>query len=945
MADGPSHIQVRGAREHNLRDVDVDIPRGKLVVLCGVSGSGKSTLAFDTIYAEGQRRYVESLSAYARQFLGQIRKPDVDSITGLSPSVAINQKTTTSNPRSTVGTVTEIQDHLRLLYARAGVAHCPVDNTPLGAADLFGVVTKVVALGFGTKVVIGATVVKSRKGTMKPELQALRKKGFSRVRVDGHDSLLEDLVTDLDKNLRHDIDVLIDRVTIKDGVQRRVSDSVQVALEEGAGEAFVEVLNAAGSVVDKFLVSAAGACVKCGVSYPRLEPRSFSFNSPFGACTMCEGLGSTYQGDESLIVPDPTRSLASGALAPWNTMSGGYQRWVLEALCKADNIDANIPWSQLPVKHKTMILDGVSGARVTTWQGRRQQITFEGVRPWLLRRLGEAQTDKQREAVETFMRSVQCVACSGQRLAPYPLAVDVAGASIADVCAMTVDVCADWFDTIVLTDRQQQIADRVVKEVCARLKFLKDVGLGYLTIDRAAKTLSGGEAQRISLASQVGAGLAGVLYVLDEPSIGLHPQDNVRLIHTLEHLRDLGNTVLVVEHDEETIMAADWVIDVGPLAGSNGGTIVAQGPPAKVAKSKTSVTAAYLSRRRQILTPTKRRERTGVVTIVGASENNLRNVDVEIPLGCFVAVAGVSGSGKSTLVSDILQPALQKALHNARVFPGKHLSITGLDGLDKCISIDQSPIGRTPRSNPATYTGVFDKIRTLFGELPESKVRGWKQGRFSFNVPVASGGGRCEACSGDGTLKIEMNFLPDVYVPCERCLGRRYSADTLDVKYKGKSIADVLELTVDDACQIFVAQPSIKRTLDVLQSVGLGYIRLGQASTELSGGEAQRVKLAEQLCRKSTGKTMYVLDEPTTGLHFADVEALVRVLDRLVDAGNTVVVIEHNVDVLRCADWVIELGPTGGKGGGLIVASGTPEQVAQGVSPTAPFLLTALASH
>ena len=942
---GPKYISVRGAREHNLQNIDVDIPRGSLVVLCGVSGSGKSTLAFDTIYAEGQRRYVESLSAYARQFLGQLKKPDVDSIEGLSPAVAIDQKTTSSNPRSTVGTVTEIHDHLRLLYARVGVAHCPVDGTPLGGGDPQHVVTMVLDSHLDAKAIIGTSFVKQKKGTMRPELDALRKKGYTRVRVNGRLTTLDDCKDDLDKNLRHDIDVVVDRVVVSDKSRRRISDSLETALKEGAGEAFIEVLDAKDAVAKRILVSLLGACQTCGVSYPALEPRSFSFNSPFGACRTCEGLGFLFEGSEDLIVTDDSRSLSHAALLPWNGMAGSYQRWALDAFCRATGVSRTAPWRSLSRKVRQQILNGVPGEFGTKHNGHEYSVKFEGVRPWLRRRLQEATDDRQREAVEQYMREIPCTECDGRRLAPYPLAVTVGGESIAEVGQLSIDDAHAWFEALVLDAQHAHIAERLLKEVRARLSFLRNVGLGYITLDRTAKSLSGGEAQRIRLASQVGAGLAGVLYVLDEPSIGLHARDNERLIQTLVRLRDLGNTVIVVEHDEDTMRHADWVIDIGPRAGIHGGRVVAQGSLSDIEACQESVTGAYLSKRTVIKTPSSRRTRTGEITVKGAKANNLQNIDVTIPLGVMVSVCGVSGSGKSTLVSDILHPALQKALHKSRVLPGTHKSVLGLNALDKCIAIDQSPIGRTPRSNPATYTGVFDKIRTLFGELPESKARGWKQGRYSFNVPVTSGGGRCESCQGDGQLRIVMNFLPDIFVPCESCNGRRYSSETLEVKFKGSSIADVLEMTVEVARELFKDQPSIKRVLDCLSDVGLGYVALGQSATHLSGGEAQRVKLAEQLSKRSTGRTMYVLDEPTTGLHFADVHMLIDVLQRLVDGGNSVLIVEHNIDVLRVSDWIIELGPDGGKAGGLLVSEGTPEHVAKLHTPTATYIRSALKSH
>lgn len=939
------YISVRGANEHNLQNVSIDIPRGQLVVLCGVSGSGKSTLAFDTIYAEGQRRYVESLSAYARQFLGQVKKPDVESIEGLSPAVAIDQKTTSANPRSTVGTITEIHDHLRLLFARVGTPHCPADGTELGGADVSEVVERFLEGRLGSTVLIGAGHVTAKKGTMQQEMDAISRMGYTRVRIDGRLYDLTDTRPELDKNLRHDVEIIVDKIKIKTGSASRLFDSLNTALEAGNGEAFLETLAPDNTVEERRLVSRDGACETCGVSYPKIEPRTFSFNSPFGACESCTGLGVLMQGDVKLIVPDDNRALNQNAISPWSGMGGSYQRWALSALCTAHGINQNTPWKKLTKAQQNLVLDGVEGDLQATHQGKKYSIRFEGVRPWLLRRVREAATDKQRETAMSYMREKQCGACHGDRLGPYPLAVTLQGTNIASVEKMSVAGAQAWFQALSLDERQAHIAQRLVKETTARLSFLSNVGLPYITLDRSARTLSGGEAQRIRLASQIGSGLAGVLYVLDEPSIGLHPRDNQRLVGTLEALRDLGNTVLVVEHDEDTIAAADWIIDVGPGAGRHGGMICAEGTLAQIKKNKASVTGAWLSGKRSIATPKERRPSTGKLRLSGVTANNIKGLNIDIPLGLMIGVCGVSGSGKSTLVNDVLHPAVSSFIANGNTSFDGVRKITGLDALDKIINIDQSPIGRTPRSNPATYTGVFDKIRGLYAELPESKARGWKQGRYSFNVPPQNGGGRCETCQGDGTLTIEMNFLPDVHVPCERCDGLRYNAETLEVLYKKHSIADVLRATVDDARELFSAQSGIKRTLDTLHDVGLGYVPLGHSATWLSGGEAQRVKIAEQLAKRSTGKTLYILDEPTTGLHYSDVEALLGVLSRLVEGGNTVLVVEHNVDVLRSCDWLLEMGPDGGDGGGVLVASGTPEDVAAGSSPTAPYLKSSLERH
>ena len=938
------NIEVRGAREHNLDNIDVDIPRGKLVVMCGVSGSGKSTLAFDTVYAEGQRRYVESLSAYARQFLGQLKKPDVDSIEGLSPAVAIDQKTTSANPRSTVGTVTEIHDHLRLLFARVGEPHCPVDGSALGSVNVLETAERMVSLEVGSSVIIGCHHTKAKKGTMVPEIESISRQGFSKIRIDGRVVSVDDPGV-FEKNLRHDVDIIVDRVKIRENSLSRITDSINAALIAGGGEAFWERLDGEGNTVERTLLSRSGACVECGTSYPKIEPRTFSFNSPFGACTNCDGLGVLLKGEESLIVPKPERSLMENAIAPWAGMHGSYQRWTLDAMCRQEGISTLVSWKKLSAADKKKILDGVDGTIPAKHGGKTYQVRYEGVRSYLEKKISDGASDKARDYMLGYMRERPCVSCGGGRLSPYALAVLVGGSNIHDIEKLQVSEALLWFDNLTLSKKQSTIAERLVRETRARLGFLENVGLGYITLERSAKTLSGGEAQRIRLASQIGAGLAGVLYVLDEPSIGLHPQDNERLIETLKNLRDLGNTVLVVEHDEDTVSSADWVIDVGPGAGSHGGRIVAEGTPEDIKANKNSVTGPWLSGVKRINIPKERRIATGVVKLRGVKANNIKGIDVSVPLGVMTGVCGVSGSGKSTLVNDVLEPAATGwVLRGERTHDGVR-KIDGLDALDKVINIDQSPIGRTPRSNPATYTGVFDKIRGLYAELPESKARGWKQGRYSFNVPPQNGGGRCETCQGDGTLTIEMNFLPDVHVPCERCDGLRYNAETLEVLYKKHSIADVLRATVDDARELFSAQSGIKRTLDTLYDVGLGYVPLGHSATWLSGGEAQRVKIAEQLAKRSTGKTLYILDEPTTGLHYSDVEALLGVLSRLVEGGNTVLVVEHNVDVLRSCDWLLEMGPEGGDGGGVLVASGTPEDVAAGSSPTAPYLKSSLERH
>lgn len=931
------NIEVRGAREHNLDNINVDIPRGKLVVMCGVSGSGKSTLAFDTVYAEGQRRYVESLSAYARQFLGQLKKPDVDSIEGLSPAVAIDQKTTNANPRSTVGTVTEIHDHLRLLFARVGTPHCPKDGSVLGSVNVAETAERIVSLLEGETILIGCHHTKAKKGTMVPEIESIAKQGYSKIRIDGRTVSVDEPGV-FEKNLRHDIDIIVDRLRVKPSSLSRIIDSINAALVSGGGEAFWEKTDAEGNTLEKTLLSRLGACGKCGTSYPKVEPRTFSFNSPFGACETCEGLGVLLQGDERLIVPNPERSLIENAIAPWAGMHGSYQRWTLEAMCRQEGISRSVSWNKLKASDKKKILDGVQGTVRAKHGGREYQVSYEGVRAYLVKKMNDGSSDKTREAMLSYMREKPCDSCKGGRLSGYSLAVTVGERNIHEIEALQVSEALGWFENLELNSKQTVIAERLVRETRARLGFLENVGLGYITLERSAKTLSGGEAQRIRLASQIGAGLAGVLYVLDEPSIGLHPQDNEKLIETLKNLRDLGNTVLVVEHDEDTVLSADWVIDIGPGAGRHGGRVVAEGTPQDIMENPSSVTGPWVSGRKRIKIPENRRVPTGHIKMTGVRANNIKDLDVNVPLGVMTGICGVSGSGKSTLVNDVLEPAATSWVSKGNRNPERVKKIEGLENLDKVINIDQSPIGRTPRSNPATYTGVFDKIRTLYGELPESKARGWKQGRYSFNVPPANGGGRCETCDGDGVITVAMNFLPDVYVPCETCDGSRYSKETLEVRYKGKSIADVLQMTVDEAREHFKAQAGIKKILDTLSDVGLGYVMLGHSATWLSGGEAQRVKIAEQLCRRNTGKTLYILDEPTTGLHFEDVAKLLEVLERLVAGGNTVIVVEHNTDVLASCDWLLEMGPAGGDGGGQLVASGTPEAVAKKNTPTGRFL-------
>lgn len=923
---------VRGAREHNLKDVSLDLPRDSLIVFTGLSGSGKSSLAFDTIFAEGQRRYVESLSAYARQFLGQMDKPDVDFIEGLSPAVSIDQKSTSRNPRSTVGTITEVYDYLRLLWARIGKPHCPKCSRPIARQTPQQIVDRVLELPEGTRFQVLAPVVRGRKGEYAELFAQLQTKGFARARVDGTVVRLEEPPV-LKKYEKHDIEVIVDRLSVKDSARRRLTDSVETALQLSGGTITLDFVDLPDDDPNRErFYSEHLYCPYDDLSFEELEPRSFSFNSPFGACPECTGLGTRMEVDPDLVVPDPSKPLGEGALSPW---SGGhtseYFERMIEALGHVLGFTLDTPWERLSKRAQKALLYGHDeqvNIRYSNRYGRQRSYytTFEGVITWVQKRHADAESDATRERFEGYMREIPCPACKGARLKPVSLAVTVGERSIADVSAMSIGECARFLSELKLSDRDMHIAERVVKEINARLGFLLDVGLDYLTMDRAAGTLAGGEAQRIRLATQIGSGLVGVLYVLDEPSIGLHQRDNQRLLETLLRLRDMGNTLIVVEHDEDTIAAADWVVDIGPGAGEHGGQVVVSGTVDELLASETSLTGAYLSGRRTIAVPQTRRkrDRKRQLVVKGAREHNLKGVDVEFPLGVFTAVTGVSGSGKSTLVNDILYSALAKELHGARTVPGRHSRVNGIDLVDKVVHVDQSPIGRTPRSNPATYTGVFDHVRKLFAATTEAKVRGYQPGRFSFNVK----GGRCEACAGDGTIKIEMNFLPDVYVPCEVCHGARYNRETLEVHYKGRTIAEVLDMPIEEALEFFDAIPAIKRHLKTLNDVGLGYVRLGQPATTLSGGEAQRVKLASELQRRSTGRTVYVLDEPTTGLHFEDIRRLLGVLGRLVDGGNTVIVIEHNLDVIKTADWIIDMGPEGGSRGGTVVATGTPEEVA-----------------
>jgi excinuclease ABC subunit A len=941
-------LVVRGAREHNLKDVSIELPREALIVFTGLSGSGKSSLAFDTIFAEGQRRYVESLSAYARQFLGQMDKPDVDFIEGLSPAVSIDQKSTNRNPRSTVGTITEVYDYFRLLFARAGRPHCPQCGKAVSRQSPQQIVDQILTMPATTKFQVLAPVIRERKGEFVDLFAELVTQGYSRARVDGETIQLTE-PPKLKKQEKHTIEVVIDRLTAKAESKSRLTDSIETALKLGNGLVLLDFVDAkAGEKEHTY--SEHMACHDCNLSFEELEPRSFSFNSPFGACPECTGIGTRLEVDEELIIPDDAISINEGAIAPWTgAQSSEYFLRLLEALAKELKFSLDNPWKKLSVKAKEAILNGFDYEVHVKYKNRYGRVRnystgFEGVIPFIHRRHSETDSDYSRDKYEAYMRQTPCPACKGARLKPEVLSVTLGGKSIAEVCALSIDDCAAFLKEVKLNKREAQIAERVMKEVHARLGFLLDVGLDYLSLDRPAATLSGGEAQRIRLATQIGSGLVGVLYVLDEPSIGLHQRDNRRLIDTLTRLRDLGNTLIVVEHDEETIRTADWIVDIGPGAGEHGGRVVVSGSYEELIASEESITGAYLSGRKSIEIPKERRpvDLKRQLVVKGAKENNLKDIEVSIPLGLFVSVTGVSGSGKSTLVNDILYTTLANKLNGARLVPGRHRTVTGIDQLDKVVHVDQSPIGRTPRSNPATYTGVFDKVRALFAETTEAKVRGYQQGRFSFNVK----GGRCENCSGDGTITIEMNFLPDVYVPCEVCHGARYNRETLEVHYKGKTIAEVLDMPIEIAHTFFESVPTIARYLKTLCDVGLGYVRLGQSAPTLSGGEAQRVKLATELQRRSTGRTIYVLDEPTTGLHFEDVSKLLGVLKRLVESGNTVIVIEHNLDVIKSSDWVIDMGPEGGFRGGTVVAEGTPEEVAKVKgSYTGEFLAEMLANN
>lgn len=926
--EAKKYIRIRGANEHNLKGIDLDIPRDQFVVLTGLSGSGKSSLAFDTIYAEGQRRYMESLSSYARMFLGQMEKPNVESIEGLSPAISIDQKSTNRNPRSTVGTVTEIYDYYRLLYARIGIPHCPKCGKEIKKQTVDQIVDEIMSYPEGTRLQLLAPVVRGRKGEHVKIFESARKSGYVRVVVDGH---LYDLSEEikLEKNKKHNIEVMVDRLVVRSGIEKRLADSIESVMHLSDGLLIVDI---PGDRQVNF--SQSFSCADCGVSIEEIEPRTFSFNNPFGACETCSGIGYKMEFSEELMIPDPSVSLAEGALAVngWQSAKdqGSYTRCTLEALAKAYEFDLNTPYEELPEEIRHMIMHGTDGRVVQVhYRGQRgvgvYDVAFEGVICNVQRRYRETHSEVTKKEYESFMRITPCQACGGKRLKPEALAVTVGDKNIAEVTDMSIRDLAGFMTQLTLSKRQRTIGELILREINARVGFLMDVGLDYLSLSRNAGSLSGGEAQRIRLATQIGSGLVGVAYILDEPSIGLHQRDNDKLLKTLIKLRDLGNSLIVVEHDEDTMLAADYIVDIGPGAGAHGGEVVAVGNAEEIMKNPDSVTGAYLSGKRQIVIPEKRRKPTGWMEVCGAAENNLKNVNVKFPLGVMTCVTGVSGSGKSSLVNEILYKTLAKQLNRARCIPGKHKKIKGLERLDKVIDIDQSPIGRTPRSNPATYTGVFDMIRDLFASTPDAKAKGYQKGRFSFNVK----GGRCEACCGDGIVKIEMNFLPDVYVPCEVCEGRRYNRETLEVKYKGKSIFDVLDMTVEEALHFFDAIPSIRRKIETLNDVGLSYVKLGQPSTTLSGGEAQRIKLATELSKRSTGKTVYILDEPTTGLHFADVERLVNILHRLAEGGNTVIVIEHNLDVIKTADYIIDMGPEGGDRGGTVIGKGTPEQLSK----------------
>ena len=926
--DARQYIKIRGANENNLKNIDVDIPRNELVVLTGLSGSGKSSLAFDTIYAEGQRRYMESLSSYARQFLGQMEKPDVESIEGLSPAISIDQKSTNHNPRSTVGTVTEIYDYFRLLYARVGIPHCPKCGREIAKQSVDQMVDQIMALPERTKIQLLAPVVRGRKGTHAKLFERAKKSGYVRVRVDGNMYELSEEIA-LDKNVKHNIEIIVDRLVIKPGIEKRLTDSVENVLELAEGLLVVDVIDG-----EPMNFSQSFSCPVCEISIDEIEPRSFSFNNPFGACPECFGLGYKMEFSEELMIPDPSLSINQGAIAVlgWQscTDKSSFTRAILDALCKEYHFDLDTPFEDYPKEIHDILIYGTDGKEVKVYyKGQRGEgiypVAFEGLIKNVERRYRETGSQTMKAEYETFMNITPCSACKGQRLKPGALAVTVGDKNISEVTTLSIERLQKFLDELQLTETQQLIGNQILKEIKARIRFLMDVGLDYLTLARATGTLSGGEAQRIRLATQIGSGLVGVAYILDEPSIGLHQRDNDKLLATLKHLRDLGNSLIVVEHDEDTMLAADYIVDIGPGAGEHGGQVVAVGNAQEIMKNPNSVTGAYLSGKIKIPVPTERKKPTGYLKVVGAQENNLKNIDVKFPLGVMTCVTGVSGSGKSSLVNQILYKRLARDLNRARTIPGKHKRIEGLEQVDKVINIDQSPIGRTPRSNPATYTGVFDLIRDLFAGTPDAKARGYKKGRFSFNVK----GGRCEACAGDGILKIEMHFLPDVYVPCEVCGGKRYNRETLEVRYKGKNIYDVLNMTVEEAVDFFENVPSIRRKMETLRDVGLSYIRLGQPSTELSGGEAQRIKLATELSKRSTGKTVYILDEPTTGLHFADVHKLTEILRRLSGDGNTVIVIEHNLDVIKTADYIIDIGPEGGDRGGTVVASGTPEEVAK----------------